>query len=73
MTSNLSSFIDAVTKSRLLVGIQKKELLDRPELLPESYRARVITILNTFDEGAKKRDAKAERLTKEIASKYADK
>ncbi len=49
MSASNQQFIDAVQKSRVLSTEQKDELLADPEAFPESYREKVIGLLQTFD------------------------
>ncbi len=56
MNNLRDNFTRAVIQSRLLTAIQKRELLDKPELLPEEYRERIVRILSTFDERSKHRE-----------------
>lgn len=62
---SLDVFIRAVRVSRVLTGIQKRELLDKPELLPQSYRDRIIEILLRYDRKAEKRIDYVRRLTQQ--------
>ena len=50
------SFINAVKKSRVLNAEQKQELLTNPEVFPDSYKARLITLLSEFDDHSKIRE-----------------
>lgn len=52
----IQSFIDAVTKSRVLSAEQKKELLDRPDELPDIYREHIVSQLAAFDEHSEYRE-----------------
>jgi len=53
--SVLQDFIHVVTQSTLLTRAQKKEFLDKPEMLPEEYREKIIGILGEFDRKTKAR------------------
>ena len=46
----IARFIESVKNSTLLSVVQKQELLDRPELLPEAYRDTIIRILERFED-----------------------
>lgn len=52
---NIDDFIRAVKKSKLLTIAQKREFLDKPEMLPEEYRKKIIGILEEFDRETKAR------------------
>lgn len=47
--NNVNDFITAVQNSSLLTNAQKREFLDKPEMLPEEYREKIIGILEEFD------------------------
>lgn len=71
MTSTISAFISAVEKSRVLNVEQKRELLDRPELLPERYRSQIATLLIDFDVRESKRDARVFAHMEEAFKRFA--
>lgn len=54
--STLSSFIRVVKNSRVLSQDQKQEILDQPELLPETYRKHVMKQLSLFDRHSRYRE-----------------
>lgn len=71
MNAQLSRFIDAVTQSKVLTGIQKKELLDHPDVLPEAYRARIIDILQSYDDRARVREKTVKGSIEEAQMRFA--
>lgn len=60
MNTLREQFIHAVQDSLLLTEAQKTELLDKPELLPDSYCEEIIRILLAYDNRAKARVERVE-------------
>lgn len=71
MTSTISAFISAVEKSRVLNVVQKRELLDRPELLPESYRDHIVSILSGYDVRAREREDRVKKYVADAQEKFS--
>lgn len=64
-------FVEAVQRSRLLTGIQKDELTQDPELLPEEYRENLVAILTRFDANAAARDAQLKQRVEALQAQFA--
>ena len=60
---NINDFVTAVQNSKLLTPAQKREFLDRPEMLPEEYREKIVGILEEFD---RKNKARVRRVKKQV-------
>ncbi len=71
MKQNLTAFITAVKQSKVLTGVQKKELLDAPELLPEGYRAHLTEVLRGYDDRARVREAAVGKRMEEALRRFA--
>jgi|GEM_PF-756937 hypothetical protein len=56
MKQNITQFIDIVRESKVLNAEQKRELLDNPALLPETYRERIAEILTNYNDRARARE-----------------
>lgn len=66
----MTAFITAVEKSRVLNVEQKRELLNNPELLPESYRSDIAAILIAFDARAKEREDRVKAQVQEVSKRF---
>lgn len=67
----LSTFIDAVNQSKVLMGVQKKELLDAPEILPEAYLMHIIEVLQGYDDRARARERKMRKQIEAARERFA--
>ena len=71
MNTPLSRFIEAVDQSKVLTGVQKKELLDHPDVLPEAYRAHIVEMLQSYDDRASAREEMVRSRVEEAQMRFA--
>lgn len=71
MNQHLSAFTQVVTQSKLLNAEQKKELLDTPELLPETYRVPLIEVLRGYDDRARGREEAVRNRIEDALQRFA--
>ncbi|MEK7533522.1 MAG: hypothetical protein AAB542_03750 [Patescibacteria group bacterium] len=71
MKTTIAAFISAVEQSKVLTGVQKKELLDKPELLPERYRDHIVSILSGYDTRAREREDRVKNYVADAQEKFS--
>lgn len=64
---NINDFVTAVQNSKLLTPAQKREFLDKPEMLPSEYREKIVGILEDFDRKTKARVKRVKQQVQNVA------